>query len=409
MLRILINGAGGKMGRTLSGLVEKQEGMRVVAGVDKYALGVAADYPMYESLGAVREAADVLIDFSRADALPEILTFLKAHPMALVIATTGYSEADMSQLRTAARDVPVFRSANMSLGVNLMRELLQKAAVCLGDGCDIEIVECHHNTKVDAPSGTALMLADAINQMFHGEKQYMYGRHTKTDRRQPREIGIHALRGGTVTGEHTAYFYMPDEVLEIKHSAQSRALFATGALRAARYIAGKPPKLYDMQDMLEESSLVTNLYVERDVLLLTMRGLQYAPQGVAHVFSALAEQCINLDIISQSAPVSGKVDLSFTLSLGDREKALATLAALPGQIESEVEDALIKLTVEGVGMERQPGVAARVFGLLARLSIAPRVVTTSETKISVCISQRDERRAVEAIRNEFLIKETGSL
>ena len=235
------------MGRVIQQLVAERTDCTIAAGVDLFADSAAA-FPAYTNIADVQEEADVIIDFSL---LTPILSYAaQKGGIPAVLCTTGYSAEQVEALKTAAQTQPVFYSRNMSLGINLLIELSKKAAKVLGDQFDIEIIEKHHNQKIDAPSGTALMLADAIASVRDGETQYVYDRHAQRKKREKSEIGLHAVRGGTIVGEHEVIFAGNHEVITLSHSAQSKELFATGAVNAAVYMCGKGPGLYDMSDMI---------------------------------------------------------------------------------------------------------------------------------------------------------------
>lgn len=250
MINIVICGANGKMGQHVAQAVAEIDDMRVCCGVDLLAESKQNDFQVFTYIELCEAPFDVIIDFSRPDALDANLTFAVKNRVAIVIATTGYSRDDKAKIEQAAKKTPVFFAANMSLGVNLQMVLAKKAAEFLGEAYDIEIIEKHHNQKVDAPSGTALAIAERINEAFDGSKEFVYGRHSKTDKRSA-EIGIHSVRGGTIVGEHTVLFAGTDETIEIKHTAQSKQVFAHGALKAAKFLVGKPAGLYGMDDMLK--------------------------------------------------------------------------------------------------------------------------------------------------------------
>ena len=397
MVSILINGACGKMGRMLTETAA-QHGVSVVAGIDRYAAGAKAYYPLYEKLEDCTQTADVMVDFSRPDALDGLLEFCLKHNMGLVLATTGYEEEDIAAIREAAKKIPIFKTANMSLGVNVMLDLVRKAAVALPE-FDIEIIEKHHNAKVDAPSGTALLIADAMKEVCLTDKEYVFGRHTKTQRRRREEIGIHAVRGGTVTGEHEVDFFGDDEVVTITHSAASRKIFALGALKAAEYLVGRKPGLYDMQDVLLAQSGVTNLMADEKQNLFTLRGIALDQPG--KVFGALAQADVNVDMISQTPPVAGKIDLSITVSDEAVEKAEQVFAALG--IAPEIDSGIAKVVIEGSGMERQTGIASGVFGTLAEAGVYPRLISTSETKIGLIVAADEMHKAVSALRIKYAL------
>ena len=238
------------MGRVIQQLVAGRTDCTIAAGVDLFADSTAA-FPAYTNIADVQEEADVIIDFSHPSLLTPILSYAaQKGGIPAVLCTTGSSAEQVEALKTAAQTQPVFYSRNMSLGINLLIELSKKAAKVLGDQFDIEIIEKHHNQKIDAPSGTALMLADAIASVRDGETQYVYDRHAQRKKREKSEIGLHAVRGGTIVGEHEVVFAGNHEVITLSHSAQSKELFATGAVNAAVYMCGKGPGLYDMSDMI---------------------------------------------------------------------------------------------------------------------------------------------------------------
>ncbi len=248
MTKIILSGCFGRMGKTLQEMIAINDNLEVVAGVD-IALQNAS-FPVYQNIANVSENADVIIDFSNPSSLCALLTFAKSTKTPLVLATTGYSEEQINEIKEAAKVVPVFFSFNMSLGVNLILGLAKKATEILGDGFDIEIIEKHHNQKVDAPSGTAIMIANAIDEV-KGNSIYEYDRHSKRQKRRQNEIGIHSVRGGTIVGEHEVIFAGEDEIVSIKHLATSRKIFATGALKAAIYLSKvKTPALYNMNDLI---------------------------------------------------------------------------------------------------------------------------------------------------------------
>ncbi|NBI65276.1 4-hydroxy-tetrahydrodipicolinate reductase [Pseudoflavonifractor sp. 60] len=251
MLKIIISGCNGHMGRVVEALCQADPAVEVCAGFD--VMGSAdRDFSVYTSPAQFTGEADAVIDFSSPAALDGLLEFAKERHIPLVLATTGYSPEQVAQVGAAALEVPIFRSANMSLGINVLLELVKKAAAVLGDSCDIEIVERHHRRKVDAPSGTALMIADAAAESCGHETEYVFERHSVRQPRDKKEIGISALRGGTIVGEHEIIFAGHDEVMEIKHTAYSREIFAQGAVEAAKFIASvEKPGLYDMSCLVK--------------------------------------------------------------------------------------------------------------------------------------------------------------
>lgn len=246
MKKLLLSGACGRMGRNVADLAV-EHGFEIVAGVDP--LGKAyGEFPVYAHYREVAEAADVCIDFSLPSALPALYEHLKQHPLPAVLCTTGYGAEDEKLIALLSQKMPVFRSANMSMGVHVLKTLAALAKKLLPE-FDIEIVEKHHNQKVDAPSGTALQLLSAVKTE---ETIPQYGRTPKDGKRRAAEIGLHAVRGGTVAGEHEVGFYGSNEVLTLTHSAQNRAIFAAGALRAANFLLDKPNGLYTMDDYMEQ-------------------------------------------------------------------------------------------------------------------------------------------------------------
>ena len=250
MTRIIMCGCNGKMGRVISQLVKEDENAEIVAGVD--ISGEQLDsYPVFKKITECNVEADAVIDFSAPVALSDILSVGIAKKLPLVLCTTGYSEEEIAKINEASKKVAILRSANMSLGINLLLGLVQAAAKVLSEAnFDIELVEKHHNQKVDAPSGTALALADAINEALHNEYNYKYDRSAERVKRDKKEIGISAVRGGTIVGEHEVIFAGTDEVIEFKHTAYSKAIFGKGAVSAAKFLAGKEAGMYSMKDVI---------------------------------------------------------------------------------------------------------------------------------------------------------------
>ena len=246
MLNILLCGCGGRMGAAVAAAATAA-GDRIVAGVDVNP-AAAAPYPVFLSPCEFEGRADVMIDFSHHSALPGLLAYAEKTNTPLVVATTGHTDEEMAMMREAAQRVPIFFSRNMSLGINLLIALCRRAAATLGADFDIEIIEKHHNQKLDAPSGTALMIADALCE--DAPHPYVYDRHAERRKRERGEIGLHAVRGGTIVGEHEVMFCGPNEIVTLSHSAASREVFATGALRAARFMQGKGPGFYNMDDVI---------------------------------------------------------------------------------------------------------------------------------------------------------------
>ncbi len=247
-MKILISGALGHMGRAVAAQASV-DGIEIVAGVD--ALQGDCSFPCHTGFDALPDCSGaVIVDFSRPEALTSLLAYAVKNHLPVVLATTGYTPEQEQEVDQAARQIPVFRSANMSVGVALLRHLCQEAAKVLGETFDVEIVEAHHNRKVDAPSGTALLLFDAIKNAYDEPRYAQLGRGGRNCKRQHNEIGIHALRGGTVTGEHEVCFFGPAERIRLSHSAEDRSVFASGALKAAAYLQGKAPGRYTMEDLV---------------------------------------------------------------------------------------------------------------------------------------------------------------
>jgi len=251
MINILMSGCNGTMGQVITRLAKKYDNLRIAAGFD-ISNSIKNDYPVFRSLEDCDVPVDVIIDFSHPAACESVLKFALKRKIPLVLATTGLSQEQKKMAEEASREIPIFHSANMSLGINLLIDLVKKAAKFLESNYDIEIIEKHHNQKIDAPSGTALMLADSINSVLEQKKNYIYDRHLQRKKRTKNEIGIHSVRGGTIVGEHSVIFAGNDEIIEINHIATSKDIFGTGALKAAMFLHGKAPGMYDMKDMLED-------------------------------------------------------------------------------------------------------------------------------------------------------------
>ncbi len=252
MTNIILVGCNGKMGQVVCRIAESDPDVKISCGID-ISGERKNDFPVYTEFNSGVKG-DCVIDFSHPSALAATLEYAKAARIPAVIATTGFDEAQKEELRAASESAPIFFSANMSLGVNLLIQLVQKAAELLEDGFDIEIVEKHHNQKIDAPSGTALAIADAVSEVRKTKSEYVYDRHSVRRKRGRNEIGIHSVRGGTIVGEHSVIFAGLDEELEIKHRASSKEIFAAGAVKAAKFMVGKSPGMYNMQDLVRKES-----------------------------------------------------------------------------------------------------------------------------------------------------------
>ena len=249
--RIILCGACGKMGGNVLSLLETDTEAVAVCGVDLFPKEIGI--PVYTSFADIKEEADVIIDFSSPQNLVERLEYAKAHNLGIVLASTGFTAEDLQTVKEYANTTAIFKTANLSLGVNLMQALIKTAAEVLGNAYDVEIIERHHNLKKDAPSGTALMLADTVNEAFNDTKRYVNGRDGIVGARDQSEIGIHAVRGGTIVGEHEVMFAGEDEIITITHSARSKRVFAVGAIRAAKFLNGKGAGMYEMKDLLSEN------------------------------------------------------------------------------------------------------------------------------------------------------------
>ncbi len=250
MTNIVICGANGKMGHTVASCVELRDDCRVIAGIDSNAKAYSG-FPIVKTPSELAEQPDVIIDFSNPSSLSLLLEYGLTHNTALVLATTGYSDEQIARIKAAAEQIPIFFTFNMSLGINLLVQLAKTAASVLGDQFDIEVVEKHHNQKIDAPSGTAIMIANAINENRGNQYHYVYDRHARRMKREKSEIGMHSIRGGTIVGEHDVIFAGRDEVITLSHSAASKSVFAVGAVNAAVFIKGKPAGMYDMAQLIE--------------------------------------------------------------------------------------------------------------------------------------------------------------
>lgn len=251
MIKILMHGCNGKMGQVISSIVSNDSISEIVAGIDLFS-GISNPYPVFKSLAECTVEADVIIDFSTSAAIESLLEYATKTQTPVVVCTTGLNQDQIADINEVSNKIPILFSANMSLGVNLMINLAKKATKVLTNAnFDIEIIEKHHNQKIDAPSGTAIAIADAINSTLDNEYTYTYDRSNERIRRPKEEIGIHAIRGGTIVGEHSIIFAGQDEVIELKHEAHSKEIFAVGAINAAKFLAGKPIGMYNMADVIE--------------------------------------------------------------------------------------------------------------------------------------------------------------
>lgn len=251
MVKVIMHGCNGKMGQVITGLAALDDEIEIVAGVD-VSDHIQNNYPVYKHLEECNEQADAVIDFASSKAADALLDYCVQRQIPCVLCTTGLSEEQLAHVKEASQKVAVLRSANMSMGINLLLKLLKQAAPVLAEaGFDIEIVEKHHNQKVDAPSGTAIALADAVKGAVDEEYEYVYDRSARREKRPKREIGISAVRGGTIVGDHDVIFAGVDEVITFSHTAYSKTVFAKGAVQAAKYIKGKPAGLYNMSNVID--------------------------------------------------------------------------------------------------------------------------------------------------------------
>ncbi len=251
MIRVIMHGCNGKMGQVITGMMAKDEEAQIVAGIDPYDDGHNA-YPVFSSFHDCIVKADVIIDFAAAKAVDGLLEYSVNNNVPVVLCTTGLTEEQIANVHEASKKVAILKSANMSLGINTLFKLLKQATQILAPaGFDMEIVEKHHNQKLDAPSGTALALADSMKQALDDSYYYKFDRSQERKKRDEKEIGISAVRGGTIVGEHEVFFCGEDEVIEFKHTAYSKSIFAKGAIEAAKFLAGKPAGMYDMSHVIE--------------------------------------------------------------------------------------------------------------------------------------------------------------
>lgn len=253
MIKVIMHGCNGKMGKNIANLIQEDKDVILAAGVDAYDEG-KNPFPVFSDIKDCDVAADVIIDFSAAPAVDGLLDYCVEKQIPCVLCTTGLSEEQLDKVKEASKKVAVLRSANMSLGINMLLKILQEAAKVLSPaGFDIEIVEKHHNQKVDAPSGTALALGDSINEALNNEFAYVYDRSQRREKRPEKEIGFSAVRGGTIVGDHDVIFAGADEVITFSHTAYSKAVFGKGAIQAAKYLKGKPAGLYNMSDVIDNA------------------------------------------------------------------------------------------------------------------------------------------------------------
>ncbi len=411
MIRVILSGIGGQMGRAIrTAIAGNSDEYQIVAGVDAFASDPAAfGCAIYRDPSEISDRiADVIIDFSVPQALPALLKYAVRTKTPVIVGTTGLGERELRLLTSASEHVAVFQSGNMSLGVNLQIALAKRATAAL-TGFDVEIIEKHHNKKVDAPSGTALMLADAIASQRTDGMEYQYGRHEKNKRRAPSELGIHSVRGGTIVGEHEVMFIGNDEVVEITHRAFSKQIFAMGALRAANYLCGKPAGFYNMQNIMTEQDVASHLYALEEQAVVTISSLPVRTDINAEVFDLIASKGVFIDMISISLPNGTQTSIGFSLSqkqLSDAMNALKPLLVKYPAADIHSSSNLTKLTVEGTGMAFRHGIAAELMYVLSCANISMALVTTSETKIQFCVDENEAENAIAEIAQKFIQQQT---
>lgn len=364
--RVIIVGVNGAMGQILAETFTSALDFQVVAGIDLFPAARKNAFPVFESFSQCDDVqADLLIDFSKPGALEANLQYALFHRLPIMIATTGYSEAQRHSIAAAAKDIPVFFTANMSLGVNLQLQLCQYAAKFFDNRADIEIIEKHHNRKVDAPSGTALLLADGINEAMGDVFRYQCSRHGNDCKRQPGEIGIHAIRGGNIAGDHEVSFITDEEILTISHHVETRKVFAIGALRAARFLRECPSGLYSMLDILAESEAVKKASVEADIDVITVKNASCTIGYLSRLIASLAKEGIEVDLLSQSAASQGRVDFSFSLKSGNLLAAEKCIRESTPEADYMVLRGLCKYTIYNANPFLSDG---KMTGLLAAMT-----------------------------------------
>ena len=257
MKKIILCGCGGRMGRAVTEAANACDDFKIVAGVDINAsqLDSACAFPVYQTISDFQGKADVIIDFSHHSALPSLIEYAKSNGTPIVVSTTGHTDEEREMMLEASNTVGVFFSRNMSIGVNLLIDLCRRAAAALGEDFDIEIIEKHHHNKLDAPSGTALMIAEELKEERGGNAEFVYDRHNVFKKREPSEIGIHAVRGGSIVGEHDVIFAGANEIITLSHMASSRELFADGAIKAADFMIDKKSGFFSMSDLIASKNI----------------------------------------------------------------------------------------------------------------------------------------------------------
>lgn len=404
MIKAIVNGACGQMGRTIAQqLQENPKEYQLIAGISK-TVCPETGLQLVKDIRAVPAGADILFDFSHPNALPPLLDYCTHNGVRLVMGTTGIGESERQMLQNASVKIPIFYSGNMSIGVSLQIELIKKAATLLGGEFDIEITEKHHRKKLDSPSGTALMLANALNDKLSEPRQHVYGRHCTDCRRTKNEIGIHAIRGGTITGEHDVEFFGTDETISISHKAYSRRIFALGALRAGQFLMHQQPGLYDMGDLLSSRETLSRLYTEDGQAVITVSSLPHESETLGAVFGAIAGAGVFVDMISMTAPSGMAGEVSFSLPQTQLQQAKTALKSLrPRYMGMDIYalESVTKLTIEDPRMAHEYGIAGKLFVALAQEGVRIELVTTSETKISCCVRNEEVAEALDVIARQF--------
>lgn len=384
MKNILVCGINGHMGQILEEQIQKSDIFSLAAGVD-IADGEGNGYKIYQNIFDCAEKIDVVIDFSRPAALENNLRFCKERNIPIIIATTGYTIEDRIMMQKYAEDIPIFFSANMSMGVNLQMSLCKEAAQFLGTSADIEIIEKHHHRKVDAPSGTALAIADSINTAYTPPLSYTYGRSPESGKRKPGELGFHSVRGGSIVGEHDVLFICEQEVLEIKHTAESREIFAHGALRAAAFIWSKPCGMYDMHDVIAESQ--------------QKFGLEFCEDSALIVCSGFTEPASLLSVISDAALHTGNIktgtDSSMEISVPMNELAYVETILNKNNI-SYIIPATFLIRISGIISNE---ILSKAFNALSGIKVVS--FCASKTELTVWVNDTVKEIAKDAILKAF--------
>lgn len=398
MIRIALCGAGGRIGRAMYLSLLNNKDFTIVFGVDP-TLPADFPFPVFKSFQDVKGVdADIIFDYSSVKALDDILSYAIAHKTPAILATTGHSEEQMQQIAKAAEEVAIFKTSNMSLGVNLLSNLVKDATKFLGENYDVEIVETHHNKKLDAPSGTAIMLAQSVKEVRDNLFEVV-GRHGNK-KRESGEIGIHAVRGGTVIGKHTVSFFGMGESVSLSHEAESKDVFVMGSLKAAQFLVGKSSGLYNMNSLLGDFYAVTTVSGASGITLVSL--VKTTQESFVGLLRDIASTNINLDMISELVNLDGTVSVSFTVGDNDGAKVRALLDN--ALIDYTAMNNTAKLTIEGAGMEHKSGVALEVMNVLNSIGAKIFAITTSETKISCCINSEKLKSAITALETRYGIK-----